>query len=323
MRRWMWIPTVAALSGMAAGAASGQTYPTRPIRMVVPQPAGGTMDSNARALSEYLVREFGQNVIIDNRGGANGIIAGEMVARAAPDGYTALYTSNSFINNQLIHKKPPFDVLRDFAPITGVGKLPGSLILLNAQVPAHTLKELIELSKSARDPLKFGSAGFGNNQHILGELINSRSGSKLLHIPYKGLAPMVTGLLSNEVQVAFIAPTVVVQHVKAGRLRAIATTAATRWPGMPEVPTVAETLPGFVYEASWHGMFAPRATPRAIVERLHAEVAKALQIPRMREHLENGGFVPVGSTPAEFRRFLETELRNVREYMRLANVHPE
>ena len=314
---------LALLANAVALSAWGQSFPSRPIRMVVPQPAGGTMDSNARALSEYLVPELGQNIVIDNRGGANGIIAGEMIARAVPDGYTILYTSNSFINNQLMHRKPPFEILRDFAPITGVGKLPGSLILLNSQVPAHSLKELVELSKSAREPVRFGSGGFGNNQHILGELINARSGSKMMHVPYKGLAPMVTALLGNEVQVAFVAPTVVIQHVKAGRLRAIATTAATRWPGMPEVPTVAETIPGFVYEASWHGMFAPSATPKPIVDRLHAEVAKALQVPRMRGHLENGGFVPVGSTPQEFRRFLETELKNVREYMLLANVHPE
>jgi tripartite-type tricarboxylate transporter receptor subunit TctC len=311
------------LAGLAVAPSWGQNYPVRPIRMVVPQPAGGSMDSNARALSEYLARELGQNIVIDNRAGANGIIAGDMVAKAVPDGYTVLYTSNSFINNQLVQAKPTFDVLRDFAPITNVGKLPGYLILVNAQVPAHSMKDLIELGKSSRDPLRFGSGGVGNSQHLLGELINARAGTKLQHVPYKGFAPMITALIGNEVQVAFGAPTTVLQHIKAGRVRVLAITSAKRWAGMPDVPTTAESIPGFVYEAAWHGMFAPAATPRAIVARLQSEVAKAVRIPRMREHLENGGYVPLADTPDEFREFLAAELNHVREYMRIANVKPE
>lgn len=312
-----------ALAGTVASPVWGQTYPLRPIRMVVPQPAGGSMDSNARALSEYLAREFGQNIVIDNRGGANGIIAGEMVAKAAPDGYTVLYTSNSFINNQLVQVQPPFDVLRDFVPVTNVGNLPGYLVLVNAQVRVRSMKELVELGKSARDVIRFGSGGIGNSQHLLGELINARAGTKLMHVPYKGFAPMITALVGNEIQVAFGAPTTVIQHIKSGRLRALSITAAKRWSGMPDVPTTGEAIPGFVYEAAWHGMFAPAATPSAIVARLQTEVAKAIRIPKMREHLENGGYVPLGTTPDEFRRFLEIELKNVREYMRIANVRPE
>ena len=323
MLRWSIALMLSALAGSLASPTWGQAYPSRPIRVVVPQPAGGSMDSNARALSEYLVRGFGQNIVIDNRGGANGIIAGEMVAKAAPDGYTVLYTSNSFINNQLVQAKPPFDVLRDFAPITNVGNLPGYLILVNPQVPAHSMKELIELGKSTRDVMRFGSGGVGNSQHLLGELINARAGTRLLHVPYKGFAPMITALVGNEIQVAFGAPTTVIQYIKSGRLRVLSITAAKRWSGMPDGPTTGETMPGFVYEAAWHGMFAPAATPNAIVARLQTEVAKAIRIPKMREHLENGGYVPLGNTPDEFRRFLEAELKNVREYMRIANVKPE
>jgi tripartite-type tricarboxylate transporter receptor subunit TctC len=313
-----------ALCLLVTVARGADTYPSRPIRIIVPQPAGGSMDTNARALSEYLARGFGQTIVIDNRSGANGIIAGETVAKAAPDGYTMLYTSNSFINNQLIQKKPPFHVLKDFAPITNVASLPGYLVLVNPQVPARSVKDLVELSKTSRDPIRFGSGGIGNSQHLLGELINSRSGAKLVHVPYRGFAPMITALLGNEVQVAFAAPTTVIQHIKSGRARVLAITAAKRWSGMPDVPTVGESgIPGFAFEAAWHGMFAPAATPPAIVSRIQQEVVKAIRIPKMREFLEAGGYVPVGDTPAEYRRFLEADLQRIAEIMRIAKVEPE
>jgi tripartite-type tricarboxylate transporter receptor subunit TctC len=306
---------------IAAAGAAEQKYPDRPIRMVVPQAAGGSMDTNGRALADILSREFGQNIVIDNRGGANGIIAGETVAHAVPDGYTFLYSSNSIINNQLVKAKPPFDVLRDFEPVTNVAKMPGYLVLVNAQVPVQTFKELIDLSKNSREPLRYGSGGIGNSQHLLGELINARTGTKFVHIPYKGLP--ITPLLANEIQVAFAAPTTVVQHIKAGRLRALAVTSTKRWSGLPDVPTTAEVVPGFIYEAAWHGIFAPARTPRALVLRMQSEVAKAIRVPKLRELLETGGYVPLADTPEEFRRFLEGELKASREYMLIANVKPE
>ena len=314
--------TALGLCACIAGAgAAEQKYPDRPIRMVVPQAAGGSMDTNGRALADILSREFGQNIVIDNRGGANGIIAGETVAHAVPDGYTFLYSSNSIINNQLVKAKPPFDVLRDFEPVTNVAKMPGYLVLVNAQVPVQTFKELIDLSKNSREPLRYGSGGIGNSQHLLGELINARTGTKFVHIPYKGLP--ITPLLANEIQVAFAAPTTVVQHIKAGRLRALAVTSTKRWSGLPDVPTTAEVVPGFIYEAAWHGIFAPARTPRALVLRMQSEVAKAIRAPKLRELLETGGYVPLADTPEEFRRFLEGELKASREYMLIANVKPE
>lgn len=312
-----------ALGLVLNAAAWAQPFPQRPIRVVVPQPAGGSMDANARALAIHLEPAFGQNLVIDNRGGANGIIAGELVARAAPDGHTILYTSNSFINNQLAQKQLPFHVIRDFAPVTLVGTLPGYLVLVNAQVPAKSLKELIELSKVPGSNIKFGSGGIGNSQHLLGEYLNARSGSKLVHVPYKGLAPLITGVLSNEIQVGFAAPTVVMQHIKSGRLRALGYSAAKRWAGMPDVPAMSEVIPGFVYEAAWHGVFAPAATPAAIVSRLQTEIAKAIQQPKMRDFLESGGYVPAGITPQEFRRFLEKDLKTLAELFRVANIKPE
>jgi tripartite-type tricarboxylate transporter receptor subunit TctC len=307
---------------LGAGCASAQSYPSRPIRMLIPQPAGGTMDTVARMVAHEITPVLGQNIVIDNRTGANGIIAGETLARAAPDGYTLLYTSASLANNQLVHKKLPFDALRDFAPVTQVTTLPGYLILVNPQLPAKTLKDLIELSKKTR--VHFGSSGHGNSQHLLGELINSRAGARMVHVPYKGFALIINGLMGNEIQVAFGAPVTVVPHIKAGRLRAIAYTGDTRWNGMPELPTAAESgMPGFSYEASWHGLFAPAATPKAIVSRLQTEIRKAVLDPRMRAKLESGGHVPIGSPPAEFAKFLKGYFKDTAEQLRIANVQPQ
>jgi len=323
MLRWS-IAFLAALASVLASPSWGQAYPTRPIRMMIPQPPGGTMDTIARAVSEYIVRGLGQNIVIDNRSGANGIIAGETLAKAAPDGYTLLYTSASLANNQLVHKKLPFDVMRDFAPVTMVTSLPGYLVLVNPRVPAQSIRELVELSRTSRTPVHFGSSGVGNSQHLLGELINARAGAKLAHVPYKGFALIMNALMGNEIQVAFGAPTTVVPHIKAGRLRALAYTGAQRWSRMPELPTVAESgIPGLVYEASWHGMFAPAATPRAIISRIHTEVAQAVHTPRMREYLEAGGHVGVASTPTEFRRFLQSYFKDTEEQLRIANVTPQ
>ena len=296
----------------------GQPYPGRPIRMLIPQPAGGTMDTIARMVSHQLVPVLGQNIVIDNRSGANGIIAGDTLAKAAPDGYTLLYTSASLANNQLVHKKLPYDALRDFAPVTQVTTLPGYLILVNAQSPVRTLKELIDLSK--KQPVHFGSSGVGNSQHLLGELVNVRGGANMTHVPYKGFALIVTALMSNEIQVAFGAPTTVVPHIKAGRLRAIAYTGEHRWSGMPDLPIAGETLKGFAYEASWHGIFAPRGAPRPVIMKLQTEVAKIVLDPAMRAKLESGGHVPIGSKPEAFAKFLREYFKETEAQLRIAKV---
>jgi len=317
-------PTIALalLAGIVASPSWSQPYPNRPIRMMIPQPPGGTMDTMARALAEPLVRELGQNIVIDNRSGANGIIAGETLARAAPDGYTLLYTSASLANNQLVMKKPPFDVLKDFAPVTLANTLPGYLIIVNAQSPARSVKDLVELSKTTR--VHYGSSGVGNSQHLLGELINARTGARMVHVPYKGFALIVNAVLGNEIQLLFGSPTTVIAHIKAGRLRAVAYTGAQRLSAMPELPTVSESdIPGMVYEASWHGIFAPAATPRPVILRFQAEVAKAMQAPRLNQYITESGHAPGGGTPEEFRKFLVRYLEDTAEQLRIAGVKPE
>ncbi|MCC7485382.1 MAG: tripartite tricarboxylate transporter substrate binding protein [Burkholderiales bacterium] len=312
------------IAALLAGPAPAGGYPVRPVRMLIPQPAGGTMDTIARALADPMARSLGQNIIIDNRSGANGIIAGETLARAAPDGYTLLYTSASLVNNELVQKKKPFETLRDFAPVTLVNRLPGYLVLVHPQLAAQNMRELVELSKDPRRRVLFGSSGVGNSQHLLGELINARSGAKLAHVPYKGFALIMNALMGNEIQVAFGSPTTVMGHIKAGRVRAIAYTADRRWAVMPDVPTVSESgIPGLVYQASWHGIFAPAATPRAIVLRVQGEVAKAVELPRIRELMDSGGHVTVAGSPGEFREFLKTYLGETGEQLRAAGITPQ
>jgi tripartite-type tricarboxylate transporter receptor subunit TctC len=311
--------SIAVICVTATGAAWGQTYPNRPIRMIIPQPAGGTMDTNARALSEPLSRELGQNIVIDNRSGANGIIAGEILAKAPPDGYTLLFTSSSLIYNQVINRNVPFDALRDFAPITQMAQTFGYLVLVNPQLGVSSVRELADLSK--RRAVNYGSGGIGNSQHFLGELINIRAGAKLAHVPYKGLAPLIAAVISNEVQVGFATPLTVLQHVKSGRLRALAYTGNKRWPDMPELPTMAEAgVADCVFEPGGHGIYAPAATSAAIVNRIQAAVATALKSPKMLEHLSHGGYVAIGSTPVEFRRYLEADLKRIAEIARIAKI---
>lgn len=303
----------------AAGMTSAQNFPNRPIRMIIPQPAGGTMDSNARALSDPLARELGQNIVIDNRSGANGIIAGEMLAKAPADGHTLLFTSSSLIYNQVINKKTPFNALVDFIPITQMAQTFGYLVLVNPQTGVSTIKELVELSKKRQ--VAFGSGGIGNSQHFLGELINIRSGAKLVHVPYKGLAPLLSAVMSNEIQVGLATPLTVIQHVKAGRLKPLAYTGDKRWPGMPELPTMADAgVANCVFEPGGHGIYAPAKTPTAVVNRIHAAVVQSLKSPKLLEYLSHGGYVTVGSTPADFRRYLEADLNRIAEIARLAKI---
>jgi tripartite-type tricarboxylate transporter receptor subunit TctC len=326
MKPWLLallLCSVPAAFAQTAAKSSGQAYPLRPVRVVVPQPPGGTMDTVMRALGEQLSRQMGQQFVVDNRGGANGIIGGEIVAKAPSDGYTLLYTSNSLANNQVVMEKPPFDVLRDFVPITQVMRSGGYYVVIHPQVPAQTFKELIEVSRSGKAPIHYGSGGVGNSQHLLGELINKRAGAKFVHVPYKGFAPVITAVIGAEIQLAFASPLTVLPHIKAGRLRALAVSSGKRSHLLPDLPTLSEAgMPGFVYDPAWHGLFAPAGFSAALATRLHGEVVKALSAQKMRDTLELGGQTPIGSSPAHFRQFLGDYLKEMDVLSKETGVKP-
>lgn len=313
-----WLP---ALLLCMASLAHAQNYPTRPIRVVVPQPPGGTMDTMARAIGEQLSRQMGQQFVVDNRSGANGIVGGEIVVKAPADGYTLLYTSNSLANNQLVMEKPPFDVLRDFTAITQVMRSQGYYVVIHPQVPAQTFKELIEVSRKMQ--IHYGSGGVGNSQHVLGELINKRAGAKFIHVPYKGFAPAIAAVMGNEIQLAFASPLTVLAHIKAGRMRALASSGGKRWQGLPDVPTMSEAgMPGFVYDPAWHGIFAPAALPATLATRLHKEVTQSLATQKVRDTMDLGGQTAIGSTPTAFRDFLQGYLKEMAVLSKETGVKP-
>ena len=323
MLRRMILVGLTVVASSATALLRAQDYPVRPIRLLMPQPPAGTSDSIARALSPHLTPLLGQSIVIDNRAGANGIIAGQLLALSPADGYTLLYASSSFVNNQILHKPPPYNVLRDFTAISQLTRSPGFLAILNAQAPARTLRELIETSNNSRTPVMYASSSIGSNQHVLGELLNARARANLTHVPYKGLAAALNAVLSNEVQLSFGAPTTSIGHIRAGRLRAVAFSGAQRWSVLPEVPTMGETVPGFVYESSWQGFFAPAGTPARIAQRLQADIATAAYLPKLHELWESSGQVVVASTPQQFTQFLQVYLKETAEQFRIAKVQSQ
>jgi tripartite-type tricarboxylate transporter receptor subunit TctC len=315
----------AALAACAcSGNAPAQGYPNRAIRLVIPFAPGGTPDVIARVMAPHLERELGQSIVIDNRAGANGIIGTEIVARAAPDGYTLLKTPAALIINSLLYKKLPYDIERDLVPITNTASAQGYLLLVHPSVPANTVEEFIALAKKRPAELPFGSPGFGNSLHLAHEYFNARAGIRMVHVPYKGLGPAFNALLAGEVTSVVMAPTIALQQIKAGKARPLAFTGDKRWPSLPDVPTMVEAgLAGFHLEAGWFGWFAPAGTPAAIVQRLNTEIRKSLQVPQVRDFITGGGYDIAGSTPAEFRAFLREDIKRYAEIARAAGIRPE
>lgn len=307
---------------MADAAERGANYPSHPIRLVIPAPAGGSVDAMARLLVRQLEPQLGQSIVVDNRGGANGIIGFEIVARAPADGYTLVSTASAFAINPAIYRKLPYDTERDFVPVANFANGPGYVMVVHPSVPATTLKELVALAREK--PLRYGTAGIGNGQHLVGELLNMTAGIQLQHVPYKGAAPAFTAVVSGEVQVHFAAAITALAQVKAGRLRAVGFTGKTRLPMLPEVPTFSESAyPDFVYQTGWHAWFAPARTPDAIVARLHAEIRRALTAPQLRESFLAAGSEPVDDTRAEFEKIFRADLKRYREIARAAKIEPQ
>jgi tripartite-type tricarboxylate transporter receptor subunit TctC len=306
-------------TAQTARPAAAADYPNKPIRLVVPYPASGPVDITARTLAPALTESLGQIIVIDNRGGAGGILGSELVARSAPDGYTLLLcTSANAINASLIPKLP-YDMLKDFAPVTMVAVIT-SILVVNPSLPVHSVKDLTALAKARPGQLSYASTGNGTPTHLAAELFKSMTQLDLVHVPYKGAAPAVVDLISGQVQLSFISAPVVVSHVKSGRLRALAVTNAKRSALFPELPTLNDAgLPGYESEG-WHGLFAPARTPKAIVGRLYAEFAALLRNPDISARLANGGAEPVGMPPDAFAVKVRAEISKWGKVVKVAGM---
>jgi tripartite-type tricarboxylate transporter receptor subunit TctC len=302
---------VMVLSLAFVGIASSQAqpvYPTKPIRMLVGFPPGGSTDVLSRQIGQKLAESVGQQIVIDNRAGAGGNLASEFTAKGNPDGYTIMMaTVASHAINPALYRKLPFDPLRDFEPVSLVATYP-LLLAINPSVQARTVKDLIALAKAKPGALRFASSGAGSPGHLSGEIFKSSAGVDLLHVPYKGGAPANVAVLSGEAQLTFATLPGMMPFVKAGRVTAAAVTTAKRSPALPDVPSIAEAgLPGFDV-SSWAGVVGPAKMPKPIVDRLAGEIRKILQAPDMRDRLAAEGANPVGNSPEEFAKFLRVEV---------------
>ena len=287
--------------------AHAQTYPSRPIRLVVPQSAGGSTDLVARPLARLLGEALGQPMVVDNRPGAGSVIGTDLVAKAAPDGYTLLAVAASFTISPSLYPRLPFDPVRDFEPITLLASLP-NILVVQRSLPVKSVQEFIALARSRPGQLNYGSSGVGTGTHLSMEWLKHMAGIQLVHVPYKGGAPAVNALLAGEVQVNLATISTALPHVKAGTLRALAVTTARRSAAAPEVPTLVESgLPEYVY-SSWIGLLAPAKTPRAIVARLAAAAARIARTPEIASILALEGAEPIGNSPEEFAVVIRTEI---------------
>ena len=300
---------IAALALLAtfAAVAGAQSFPAKPIRIVVPFPAGGTTDILARAAAQKLTESMGQPAVVDNRPGAAGNIGAELVAKAAPDGYTLLMgTVGTHAINASLYAKMPYDHVRDFAPVILVAGVPNVLVI-HPSVPANSVQELIAYGKANPAKLNFASSGSGTSIHLAGELFKTMTGVQMTHVPYKGSAPAIADLLGGQVQLMFDNLPSALPHIKAGKLKALAVTSAQRSAALPDVPTVAESgLAGFE-ASSWFGLLAPAGTPKDVVAKLNGEVAKWLATPEAKDKLAALGAIAAGASPDDFTRHIATE----------------
>lgn len=321
MNKIKYLLTFLALSAMALPL-SAQNYPTRAVRLVVPSSPGGGTDISARILAPQLTQFLGQQVVVENRPGAGTMIGGDVVARAAPDGYTLLMGISTLAINPAMYKKVPYDALKDLAPVSQAVSL-SNVLVVHPSLPSRNLKEFIAFVKARPGQINFASAGKGTSPHLSMELFLVMAGLKMLHVPYKGSGPGVTDLIAGHVPSMMPNMLSAQPHIKSGRLRALGVTGSKRAPGADNIPTIAEAgVPG--YEAvQWYGVLAPSATPRDIVNKLHAGVVRALQNPEVRQRLLNDGAEPVGSSPEEFTAYLRAETAKWAKVIQAAGIKPE
>ena len=313
---------VLALLLVAATSALAQSYPARPIRLVVGFTPGGGVDINARLLAPKLSEYLGQQVVVDNKPGAGTNIANEFVAKAAPDGYTLLINTAALAINMSLYRNLPFDALRDFAPVSVFSESPNVLVV-NAKLPAQNVKELLAMARSAPGKLNYSSAGVGTTQHLAAELLKLRTGAFIVHIPYKGTAPSLTGLIAGEVDLSFANVPSIHAHLKTGRLRALATAAPRRDPQLPDVPTMAEAGVEGVEVVVWYGVLAPAGTPAPIVSTLASAIARAARDSEVRQRMLEQGASPVGGTPEEFAKLLRAEVGRWSEVVKASGARAD
>ncbi len=291
---------------MAAQPATDR-FPSKPIRLIVPQPPSGTVDMLARIIGQKLADALGQQVVIDNRAGASGTIGSDLVAKAPADGYTILMTMTSHTTTPSLYPKLPYDAIKDFVPVSMVTSA-ALILVVNPALPAHNVKELIAYVAARPDRVNFTSAAIGSGGHLAGELFKTMTGLKVTHVPYRGMGPALVALIANEVQYSFAGLLPGQTQVKANRLRALGVTSAKRSLLIPDLPTIIEAgLPGFEV-IGWYGVLAPAGTPPAIVNRLHGEIIKVLAMREIRERIAGDGAEVVGDTPAQFAVFLKTDI---------------
>ena len=303
--------------------ALAQQYPTRPVRFVVPFAPGGSTDTLARTIGLKLADALGQQIVVDNRPGANGDIGMIIVAKAPPDGYTILlgYIANLAIAPSL-YAKMPYDPVKDYAPVTQIATSP-NVLTAHPSVQAKSLKELIELAKAKPGAVNFASTGVASVGHLTGELLNNLAGMKMTHVPYKGGGQAIIDLLGGHVQVMFSGFSAAMPHIKSGKVRALAVTGAKRSPALAEVPTIAEQgFPG-VEATAWYGVLAPAGTPKPVVSRLHGETVGILKQPDVVQRLDGLGFEIVGSTPEQFGAYIRTEIKKWEMVVRASGAKPD
>lgn len=288
------------------GPAHAQTYPAGPVRIVVPFPAGGGVDSMGRLFGQNLSAALGKPVVIDNRPGANGMIGSEIVARSPKDGYTLLVNGANFVTTPSLYKNVTYDPVRDFAPLSLLAHAP-NILVVHPSLPVKTVRDLIAFAKARPDQLNYASSASGSTPHLAAELFKTLTGTRLVHVPYRGTGPAITAIIAGEITVMFMPALAAIPYINNGRLRALGVTTAERLPALPELPTVAEAgLKGY-QSSQWYGMLAPAGTPADIVALLSDHAAKIMQGPQMQERMKNSGSVAVGSTRDVFAKHLQSE----------------
>jgi tripartite-type tricarboxylate transporter receptor subunit TctC len=317
-RKFLRLAAGAAALPAAAQIAWAQTYPARPVRIIVGFAAGGAADIAARLMGQWLSERLGQPFVIENRLGAGGNIATEAVASASPDGYTLLLVNPGAAINVSLYDKLNYDFIRDIAPVAGIIRV-ANVMQVNPSVPANSVPEFIAYAKANPDRISMGSAGVGSSNHVSGELFKMLAGVRMVHVPYRGAAPALTDLIGGQVQVLFSAVTSSIETIKAGKVRALAVTTATRSEALPDLPTVAEFVPS--YEASnWWGIGAPKSTPAEIVDKLNRDINAALADPRMKARLAELGGTMLSGSPADFGKLIADETEKWAKVVKFAGI---